>query len=87
VLEYLRQLNYASLSICGLLGLALMWRRRVPGAGLFLLIFALAPLPYYVITVQARFRHPIEPLIAILGVYLFRSADTRRTFSEAPWRI
>jgi len=28
-----------------------------------------------VVTVQARFRHPIEPLIAVLTVYLFRSTE------------
>jgi hypothetical protein len=75
--EYLRELSYAFLSLCGLLGLGLMLRRRVPGAGLFALAFALVPLPYYLLTVQARFRHPIEPLIAVLGVYLFRSAETQ----------
>jgi hypothetical protein len=78
-LEYLRVLSYSFLSACGLLGLALMLRRRVPGAGLFALIFLLVPIAYYIVTVQARFRHPIEPLLAILGVYLFRSAETRKT--------
>lgn len=72
--EYLRRLQYSFLSLCGLLGLALMVRRRVEGAGLFALCFVLVPIPYYLVTVQARFRHPIEPLIAILGVFLFRSA-------------
>jgi hypothetical protein len=75
--EYLRQLSYCFLSVCGLLGLALMLRRRVEGAGLFALVFALVPLVYYVVTVQPRFRHPIEPLIAILAVYLFRSTEPR----------
>jgi hypothetical protein len=75
--EYLRELSYSFISVCGLLGLALMLRRRVEGAGLFALIFGLAPLPYYLVTVQARFRHPIEPLIAVLAVYLFRSAGSR----------
>ena len=71
--EDLRRLQYGFLSLCGLMGLALMLRRRVSGAGLFALCFVLVPIPYYLVTVQARFRHPIEPLIAILGVYLFRS--------------
>jgi hypothetical protein len=75
--ERLRQLNYASLSLCGLLGLALMLRRRIEGAGLFAIVFLLLPLPYYLVTVQARFRHPMEPLIAILAVYLFRSTEKR----------
>jgi hypothetical protein len=75
--EYGRELSYAFLSLSGLLGLGLMLRRRVEGAGLFGLIFLLMPLPYYLITVQARFRHPIEPLIAVLAVYLFRSTQPR----------
>ena len=75
--EYGRQLSYAFLSACGLLGLGLMLRRRVEGAGLMALMFLLVPLPYYLVTVQARFRHPIEPLIAVLGVWLFRSAEPR----------
>jgi hypothetical protein len=35
--------------------------------------------PYYLVTVHARFRHPLEPLIAILGVYLFQSATNVRS--------
>jgi hypothetical protein len=79
--EYLRQLHYSFISVCGVLGLLLMLRRHVPGAWLFAMIFALTPAVYYAITVQPRFRHPIEPLMAILAVYLFRSADTDRVWS------
>jgi hypothetical protein len=75
---FLRDLSYAFLSLCGLLGLGLALKRRVPGAGLIALVFLLVPVPYYLITVQARFRHPLEPLIAVLGVYLFRSTEPRR---------
>jgi hypothetical protein len=84
--EYLRQLSYCFLSVCGLLGLALMLKRRVEGAGLFALVFVLLPLPYYLITVQPRFRAPMEPLIAILAVYLFRSAETGKIWSGALWK-
>ncbi len=84
--EVLRELNYSFLSVAGLLGLALSLHRRVPAAGLFAAAFALLPLIYYIITVQARFRHPLEPLITIFSVYLFRSADRTRlwTFRAAP---
>ena len=75
--EYLRQLSYCFLSVCGLLGLMLMLRRRMEGAGLFAAIFVLLPLPYYLVTVQPRFRHPLEPLIAVMAVYLFRSTERR----------
>ena len=79
--EVVRLLNYNVLSVSGLLGLALSLRRRVPAAGLFALAFAVVPLIYYLVTVQARFRHPLEPLITIFSVYLFRSADRSRRFS------
>jgi 4-amino-4-deoxy-L-arabinose transferase-like glycosyltransferase len=70
-----RILNFAFLSIAGLMGLALALHRRVPAAGLFAWAFLLLPIPYYLITVHARFRHPLEPLICILIVYLFQSAQ------------
>ena len=70
-----REMSYAFLSLSGLLGLALALRRRVDAAWLFFWAFVIVPLLYYVITVQARFRHPLEPLICVLSVYLFRSAQ------------
>jgi hypothetical protein len=75
--EYGRRLSYCFLSLAGLMGLALALRQRVPGAALMGWMFLLLPLPYYLVTVQARFRHPLEPLITILGVYLFRSTKPR----------
>ena len=73
--EVIRVLNYAFLSVGGLMGLGLALRRGVPEAWLFFWAFALTPLVYYAITVQARFRHPLEPLITVLIVYLFQSAE------------
>jgi hypothetical protein len=78
--EYGRVLNFQFTSIVGLLGLALALKRHIPAAGLFAWAFLLLPLVYYFVTVHARFRHPLEPLIAILGVYLFHSA-------EKSWRV
>ena len=78
--EYGRNLNFQFTSLVGLLGLALALRRHVPGACLFIWAFVLLPLTYYFVTVHARFRHPLEPLITILGVYLFQSA-------EKSWRV
>ncbi len=76
--EFIRTNNFAFLSLAGLFGLALALRRRVPGAWLYFWAFALFPVVYYFVTVQARFRHPLEPLICVLGVYLFQSAQPRR---------
>lgn len=79
--EFLRQLNYSVITVAALLGLLLLFRQHVPGAGLIALIFFFMPLLYYGVTVQPRFRHPMEPLMAILAVVLFRSAETDRTWS------
>ena len=76
--EAFRVLNYSFVSLAGLLGLALALRRHIPGAVLFAWAFALLPLTYYFVTVQARFRHPLEPIMTILGVYLFQSATRSR---------
>jgi 4-amino-4-deoxy-L-arabinose transferase-like glycosyltransferase len=76
-LNFVRQVDFCVPSITGLLGLVLSLRRRVPAAGLFAWAFALLPLTYYFVTVEARFRHPLEPLIVILSVYLFQSAARR----------
>lgn len=79
--EYGRNLNFQFTSIVGLLGLALALHRKISAAWLFFWAFLLLPLTYYFVTVHARFRHPLEPLIAILGVYLFQSAEKRWGFS------
>lgn len=75
-----RSLNFEFTSLAGLFGLALALRRKAAGRWLFFWAFALLPVTYYLITVHARFRHPLEPLIDILGVYLFQSA-------EKSWRV
>ncbi|WP_348640929.1 ArnT family glycosyltransferase [Granulicella arctica] len=78
--EYGPGLHLQFTSIVGLLGLALALRRRVPAAGLFAWVFVLLPATYYLVTVHPRFRHPLEPLMVILGVFLFQSA-------EKSWRV
>ena len=75
--EFFRDLNYCFLSIAGILGLALSLKNRIPAAGLFAWAFLLLPLTYYLVTANARFRHPLEPLIDIFVVYLFQSARPR----------
>jgi hypothetical protein len=82
--EAFRVLNYSFLSLAGLLGLALALKERIPGAVLFAWAFVLFPLVYYFVTVQARFRHPLEPILTILTVFLFQSATWRRRITNAP---
>lgn len=76
--ESFRQLNFGFVSLAGFFGLALALRTRIPGAWLFFWAFLLFPAVYYGVTVQARFRHPLEPFLTILIVYLFQSAEPRR---------
>lgn len=78
LVEYTREINFGFLSVTGILGLILSIKRKVPASWLFAAIFLIQPLIYYAITVQARFRHPLEPLIAIFTVFLFQSAETTR---------
>lgn len=78
-----RTLNFAFTSLAGILGLALALHRRIPAAGLFAWAILLLPLPYYLITAHARFRHPLEPLLCVFGVYLFQST-TRTRFEQKP---
>jgi 4-amino-4-deoxy-L-arabinose transferase-like glycosyltransferase len=85
--EYTREVNFGFLSVTGWLGLLLSLRRRVPGSKLFLATFVFVPLIYYAVTVQARFRHPLEPLICVLTVYLFQSADRTRIWTWSPKRL
>jgi 4-amino-4-deoxy-L-arabinose transferase-like glycosyltransferase len=76
-IEAMRTINFSFISLAGLMGLALALHRRMPAATLFAWAFLLLPLTYYFVTVHARFRHPLEPLICVLGVYLFQSASTQ----------
>ncbi len=78
-----RKVGFSFVSVAGLLGGLLAWRRRRPAAGLYLLALLTVPLPYYAVIVWARFRHPLEPLICVLGVYLFQSAE--KTWRVRPW--
>ena len=75
LLELGREFSYCVLSVTGVLGLLLSLRNRIPASGLFAWAFLLLPATYYFVTVSARFRHPLEPLIAIFSVYLFQSAE------------
>ncbi len=76
-IEPFRVANFAFASIAGLFGLGLALKRRIPAAWLFAWAFLLIPLIYYFVTVHARFRDPLEPMIAILAVYLFQSVERR----------
>lgn len=77
IVEATRRLNYCFISLAGVMGLGLSLRRRMPASWLILGIFLVLPIPYYLLTVQARFRHPMEPVMTVLIVFLFQSAQAR----------
>ncbi len=61
-------------------GLGRALRLRKPGAGLLLWLFLLYPAMYYFVYCIPRYRHPIEPEMAILAVFLV--AEARRADSS-----
>ena len=64
-------------SVLAIWGLLLAIKRRVHGAFLFASLLIFYPLVYYVCFPQPRYRHPIDPELLILGVYLVSEARPR----------
>jgi hypothetical protein len=71
VAENIREIAHCFGSITGILGLFLALRRKLPAAGLFAWAVVLLPFVYYFIIAGSRFRNPLEPIFAVLTVYLF----------------
>jgi len=57
-------------------------RQRKPGAWLLFWLIVLYPAIYYVVFPGQRYRHPIEPEITILGVYLLTEARGKKKAAE-----
>ena len=81
---YGRYLLYSLASVLSFFGLGLALRRGVRGAHLFLWLLVSVPIVYYFTFTHPRYRHPIEPEMLLLMVYLFvqrepRSAEQRTT--------
>jgi 4-amino-4-deoxy-L-arabinose transferase-like glycosyltransferase len=58
-------------------GLGRALRQRKPGAWLLFWLILLYPAIYYLVYPGQRYRHPIEPEITILGVYLLTEAGKK----------
>jgi Dolichyl-phosphate-mannose-protein mannosyltransferase len=54
-------------SALGMWGLVFALRRKVRGAELLLFVVLFPPLPYYLSHAENRYRHPIEPVLMLLG--------------------
>jgi 4-amino-4-deoxy-L-arabinose transferase-like glycosyltransferase len=70
-------------SVLALWGAGRALRQRRPGAWLFAGLILTYPLVYYFVFPHARYRHPIEPELFILAVFLI-SETGKRTRQPAP---
>ncbi len=76
-LAELKNSHILLLSVLGIWGLLLALKRRVHGVFLFATLLACYPLIYYVCFPEPRYRHPIDPELLILGVYLVSESKLR----------
>jgi 4-amino-4-deoxy-L-arabinose transferase-like glycosyltransferase len=65
-------------------GLGRALRMGKPGAWLLFWLILLYPAIYYVVFPGQRYRHPIEPEMTILGVYLLTEAGSSTQAKKAP---
>ena len=63
-------------------GLIRALRMRKTGAWLFFWLLLLYPAVYYVVFPHKRYRHPIEPEIGVLAIYLITEAEPRKKKRE-----
>ena len=74
-LSFARHIGFLIPAILAFGGLWISIRNRVKGSfllGCFLIIY---PLPYYLVNPFPRYKHPIEPEVIMLAVYLFWQAS------------
>jgi hypothetical protein len=77
---------YTLLTALALGGLLLAFRNGMSSAPTYAAVLFAAPLAYYATHVQPRYRHPLDPFLLILAVYVWteRSRARRQTSSVAP---
>jgi Dolichyl-phosphate-mannose-protein mannosyltransferase len=73
----IENLVFLASSVLALWGLARAIRQRRPGAWLFFWLILCYPLVYYITFPHARYRHPIEPELTILMVYVISEAERK----------
>lgn len=76
-LRLYRNVLFFFTSVVAFGGLWLVLRIRHPAGFLFASLLFAGPLLYYLTFPHPRYRHPIEPVILVLGVYLFQSVEPR----------
>jgi hypothetical protein len=79
----IKQSLFLASSILALWGLGLALKRRRPGAWLLFWLVLLYPAIYYIVYAIPRYRHPIEPELAILGVFVITEAMAPRAHRKS----
>jgi hypothetical protein len=69
-----RHTNFLLAAVLAFAGLWLTIRNRKHGALLLACFLLIYPLPYYLVMPFVRYKHPIEPEMILLIVYLFWEA-------------
>jgi len=70
----LRMLNFASCAVFAFAGLWLTLRNHIRGGFLLACFLLIYPLPYYIVNPFVRYKHPIEPVMILLIVYVLNEA-------------
>lgn len=70
-------------SLLAIWGLGRALRQQRPGAWLFLWLIVSYPAVYYAVFPHPRYRHPIEPELGILIVYVISEAEKKKRQPEA----
>jgi 4-amino-4-deoxy-L-arabinose transferase-like glycosyltransferase len=81
VAGFLRNSLFLASSVLAFWGLGRALRRHKPGAWLFFWLVLSYPLVYYFVFPHPRYRHPIEPELGILIVYVISEAGVRGRFA------
>jgi len=81
-LSQLRNAVFLTSSILMFWGLGRALRQGKPGAWLLFWLILSYPAIYYVVFPGQRYRHPIEPEITILGIYLISEAGKNDTAAQ-----
>ncbi|HXX28551.1 MAG TPA: glycosyltransferase family 39 protein [Terriglobales bacterium] len=71
-------------SVLAIWGLGRALRKKKPGAWLFFWLVAVYPTIYYFVYPGARYRHPIEPELLILLVFLLSEVELPRFMGGSP---
>jgi hypothetical protein len=80
VVAFFRKSLFAASSVLAFWGLARALRKHKPGAWLFFWLILFYPLVYYFLFPHPRYRHPIEPELGILMLYIISEAEGRGRF-------